>query len=176
LCFLIFLSISDHLYRSKGNLMVEAPTKKNDSLVNIGKIVDDAMVAIGPDNRRLKRVLPKDFARPCLDKHRLGELIDLIGAITLIAASEGEQRHRSVDLLGRVYEYFPTRFASAEGKKSRPVLQPVLRRACLRRNARPYKDRIYDPFCGSGGMFVQSEMFAESHGRDRNEIQSALTA
>jgi len=82
----------------------------------IGKIVDDAMVAIERDNSRLKGVLPKDYARPGLDKHRLGELIDLIATITLTAASEGEKTHRSVDLLGRVYEYFLTRFASAEGK------------------------------------------------------------
>src|SRR5258706_948594 len=82
----------------------------------IGKIVDDAMVAIERDNPRLKGVLPKDYARPGLDKHRLGELIDLIGTLTLIAASEGEKTHRSVDLLGRVYEYFLTRFASSEGK------------------------------------------------------------
>src|SRR5213593_5122749 len=68
----------------------------------IGKIVDDAMVAIERDNPRLKGVLPKDYARPGLDKHRLGELIDLIGTITLIASSEGEKNHRSVDLLGRV--------------------------------------------------------------------------
>ena len=87
----------------------------------IGKLVDDAMVAIERDNLRLKGVLPKDYARPGLDKQRLGELIDVIATIELTAsresgASEGEQTHRSVDLLGRVYEYFLTRFASAEGK------------------------------------------------------------
>ena len=85
----------------------------------IGKLVDDAMVALERDNPRLKGVLPKDYARPALDKHRLGELINLIGTITLIAtATEGAdaKSHRSVDLLGRVYEYFLTRFASAEGK------------------------------------------------------------
>jgi type I restriction enzyme M protein len=82
----------------------------------IGKLVDDAMVAIERDNPRLKGVLPKDYARPGLDKQRLGELIDVIATIELTAASEGEQTHRSVDLLGRVYEYFLTRFASAEGR------------------------------------------------------------
>jgi type I restriction enzyme M protein len=81
----------------------------------IGKIVDDAMVAIERDNPRLKGVLPKDYARPGLDKQRLGELIDVIATIELTAASEGEKTHRSIDLLGRVYEYFLTRFASAEG-------------------------------------------------------------
>ena len=86
----------------------------------IGKLVDDAMVAIERDNPRLKGVLPKEYARPGLDKQRLGELIDVIATIELTAASEGQadgdRTHRSVDLLGRVYEYFLTRFASAEGK------------------------------------------------------------
>ena len=77
----------------------------------IGKTVDDAMVAIERDNPRLKGVLPKDYARPGLDKQRPGELIDVIATIELTAASEGEKTHRSVDLLGRVYEYFLTRFA-----------------------------------------------------------------
>ena len=90
----------------------------------IGKIVDDAMVAIERDNPRLKGVLPKDYARPGLDKHRLGELIDLIATITLTAASEGEKSRRSVDLLGRVYEYFLTRFASAEGKNGGQFYTP----------------------------------------------------
>ncbi len=85
-------------------------------LPTIGKTVDDAMVAIERDNPRLKGVLPKDYARPGLDKQRLGELIDVIATIELTAASEGEKTHRSVDLLGRVFEYFLTRFASAEGK------------------------------------------------------------
>src|SRR6185503_17436164 len=90
----------------------------------IGKIVDDAMVAIERDNPRLKGVLPKDYARPGLDKHRLGELIDLIATISLTAASEDEKTHRSVDLLGRVYEYFLTRFASAEGKNGGQFYTP----------------------------------------------------
>src|SRR3954471_1972471 len=88
-------------------------------LPGIGKDVDDAMVAIERDNPRLKGVLPKDYARPALDKHRLGELIDLIGTIALAAGPSetgSGKSHRSVDLLGRVYEYFLGRFASAEGK------------------------------------------------------------
>jgi type I restriction enzyme M protein len=97
----------------------------------IGKIVDDAMVAIERDNPRLKGVLPKDYARPALDKQRLGELIDLIATITLTAASEGEKTHRSVDLLGRVYEYFLTRFASAEGKNGDTVYVPITLPWCL---------------------------------------------
>jgi type I restriction enzyme M protein len=136
----------------------------------IGKIVDDAMVAIERDNPRLKGVLPKDYARPTLDKHRLGELIDLIATISLTAASEGEKTHRSVDLLGRVYEYFLTRFASAEGKNGGQFYTPSCVVRCLVEMLAPYKGRIYDPACGSGGMFVQSEKFVESHGGKLGDI------
>ena len=136
----------------------------------IGKIVDDAMVAIERDNVRLMGVLPKDYARPGLDKQRLGELIDLIATITLTAASEGEKTHRSVDLLGRVYEYFLTRFASAEGKNGGQFYTPSCVVRCLVEMLGPYKGRIYDPCCGSGGMFVQSEKFVESHGGKLGDI------
>jgi type I restriction enzyme M protein len=136
----------------------------------IGKIVDDAMVAIERDNPRLKGVLPKDYARPGLDKHRLGEIIDLIAKITLTAASEGEKTHRSVDLLGRVYEYFLTRFASAEGKNGGQFYTPSCVVRLLVEMLGPYKGRIYDPCCGSGGMFVQSEKFVESHGGKLGDI------
>ena len=137
---------------------------------SIGKIVDDAMVAIERDNSRLKGVLPKDYARPGLDKHRLGELIDLVATIELTAASEGEKTHRSVDLLGRVYEYFLTRFASAEGKNGGQFYTPSCVVRCLVEMLGPYKGRIYDPCCGSGGMFVQSEKFVESHGGKLGDI------
>jgi len=136
----------------------------------IGKIVDDAMVALERDNPRLKGVLPKDYARPGLDKQRLGELIDLIATIELTAASEGEKTHRSVDLLGRVYEYFLTRFASAEGKNGGQFYTPSCVVRCLVEMLAPYKGRIYDPACGSGGMFVQSEKFVESHGGKIGDI------
>ncbi len=136
----------------------------------IGKIVDDAMVAIERDNPRLKGVLPKDYARPGLDKQRLGELIDVIATIELTAASDGEKTHRSVDLLGRVYEYFLTRFASAEGKNGGQFYTPSCVVRCLVEMLAPYKGRIYDPACGSGGMFVQSEKFVESHGGKRGDI------
>jgi len=141
----------------------------------IGKIVDDAMVAIERDNPRLKGVLPKDYARPGLDKQRLGELIDLIATIELTAASEGEgdgaQTHRSVDLLGRVYEYFLTRFASAEGKNGGQFYTPSCVVRLLVEMLAPHANsRIYDPCCGSGGMFVQSEKFIEEHGGHRDEI------
>ena len=136
----------------------------------IGKFVDDAMVAIERDNPRLKGVLPKDYARPGLDKQRLGELIDVIATIELTAASEGEHTHRSVDLLGRVYEYFLTRFASAEGKNGGQFYTPSCVVRSLVEMLEPYKGRIYDPCCGSGGMFVQSEKFVENHGGKIGDI------
>jgi len=140
----------------------------------IGKVVDDAMVALERDNPRLKGVLPKDYARPALDKHRLGELIDLIGTITLLPSpaggrgvggeGAGETTHRSVDLLGRVYEYFLTRFASAEGKNGGQFYTPSCIVRVIVEMLAPYKGRVYDPACGSGGMFVQSEKFVLEHG------------
>ena len=125
----------------------------------IGKVVDDAMVAIERDNPKLKGVLPKDYARPALDKHRLGELIDLVGTIGL-----GSAQNRSKDILGRVYEYFLTQFASAEGKNGGQFYTPRGVVRVLVEMLAPYKGRIYDPACGSGGMFVQSEKFVEEHG------------
>jgi len=125
----------------------------------IGTIVDDAMEAVEKVNPTLKAVLPKDFARAGLDKQRLGQLIDMIGNIGF-----GGAGHRSRDMLGRVYEYFLSEFASAEGKKGgqfytpRPVVKMLVNMLA------PYKGRIYDPCCGSAGMFVQSEEFIEHHG------------
>ena len=139
----------------------------NAKQATIGKLVDDAMVAIERDNPRLKGVLPKDYARPALDKHRLGELIDLIGTIVLVGATaeNGDTKsHRSVDLLGRVYEYFLTQFAIAEGKNGGQFYTPNCVVRLLVEMLAPYKGRVYDPCCGSGGMFVQSEKFAEAHG------------
>jgi type I restriction enzyme M protein len=131
----------------------------------IGKLVDDAMVAIERDNPRLKGVLPKDYARPALDQHRLGELIDLVGTIGL-----GTAEHRSKDILGRVYEYFLTQFASAEGKNGGQFYTPSCVVRLLVEMLAPYKGRIYDPCCGSGGMFVQSEKFVEAHGGKLGDI------
>lgn len=126
---------------------------------SIGKLIDDAMVAIERDNRSLKGVLPKDYARPALDKQRLGELIDLIGTVGL-----GDRENRSKDILGRVYEYFLSQFASAEGKKGGQFYTPRCVVQVLVEMLAPYKGRVYDPCCGSGGMFVQSEQFIEVHG------------
>lgn len=125
----------------------------------VGKTVDDAMVAIERDNTSLKGVLPKQYARPALDKQRLGELIDLIGTIGL-----GDAENRSKDILGRVYEYFLGQFASAEGKKGGQFYTPRCVVRVLVELLAPYKGRVYDPCCGSGGMFVQSEKFVEEHG------------
>jgi type I restriction enzyme M protein len=125
----------------------------------IGKLVDDAMVAIERDNPTLKGVLPKDYGRPALDKTRLGELINLIGTIGL-----GDKNNRSRDILGRVYEYFLAQFASAEGKKGGQFYTPRCVVRLLVEMLAPYKGRVYDPCCGSGGMFVQSEKFVEAHG------------
>ncbi len=125
----------------------------------VGKLVDDAMVAIERDNPTLKGVLPKDYARPALDKQRLGELVDLIGTIGL-----GDKANRSRDVLGRVYEYFLSSFASAEGKKGGQFYTPQCIVRVLVTMLAPYRGRVYDPCCGSGGMFVQSEKFVEAHG------------
>jgi len=125
----------------------------------IGKTIDDAMLAIERDNPSLKGVLPKDYAHPRLDKQRLGQLIDLVGNIGL-----GDKENRSKDILGRVYEYFLSQFASAEGKKGGQFYTPRCVVRVLVEMLAPYKGRVYDPCCGSGGMFVQSEKFVEAHG------------
>jgi len=125
----------------------------------IGKLLDDAMMAIEKVNPSLKGVLPKEYARPTLDKHRLGELVDLIGTIGL-----GDKENRSKDILGRVYEYFLSQFASKEGKKGGEFYTPRCVVKLLVEMIEPYKGRVYDPCCGSSGMFVQSEEFIRQHG------------
>src|SRR5687767_4358059 len=132
---------------------------------NIGKLLDDAMTALEKDNPSLKGVLPKDYARPGLDKSRLGELIDLIGTIGL-----GDRESRSKDILGRVYEYFLSQFASAEGKKGGEFYTPRCVVRLLVEMLAPYKGRVFDPCCGSGGMFVSSEKFIEEHGGKIGDI------
>jgi type I restriction enzyme M protein len=124
----------------------------------IGTIVDDAMAAIERDNPSLKGVLPKDFGRPGLDKQRLGQIINLVSDIAL-----GSSADRSKDTLGRVYEYFLSRFASAEGKSGGQFYTPTHVVRVLVEMLAPYRGRVYDPCCGSGGMFVQSEKFIEAH-------------
>ena len=124
----------------------------------IGKVIDDAMLAIERDNPSLKGVLPKDYAHPRLDKQRLGQLIDMVGNIGL-----GDKANRSRDILGRVYEYFLSQFASAEGKKGGQFYTPRCVVRVLVEMLAPYKGRVYDPCCGSGGMFVQSVEFVKAH-------------
>lgn len=128
-------------------------------LPEIGKFVDDAMLAIEKHNTRLKGILPREYSRPNLDKQRLGELIDLVGTIGL-----GSKENRSKDILGRVYEYFLGQFANAEGKKGGQFYTPESVVKLLVEMIEPYKGRVYDPCCGSGGMFVQSEKFIAQHG------------
>ena len=133
--------------------------QKNAKQPTIGKVLDDAMDAIERDNSSLKGVLPKNYGREGLDKQRLGELIDLIGTIGL-----GDKENRSKDILGRVYEYFIGRFADAEGKSGGQFYTPRCIVKLLVEMIEPYKGRVFDPCCGSGGMFVQSEKFVEQHG------------
>lgn len=133
----------------------------------IGKLIDDAMEAIerAPSNEGLKGVLPKNYARPTLNKTMLGELIDLFSNIGMHDSSD-----KAKDLLGRVYEYFLSGFASSEGKRGGEFFTPRSVVRTLVEMLEPYKGRVYDPCCGSGGMFVQSEKFIEEHGGRRNDI------
>ncbi len=125
---------------------------------DIGKRIDDALIAIEQDNARLKGILDKRFARTQLEPGRLGELIDLISSIGFGA------KDKAKDTLGEVYEYFLGQFASAEGKKGGQFYTPASVVKVLVEVLSPHKGKVYDPCCGSGGMFVQSEKFVESHG------------
>jgi type I restriction enzyme M protein len=116
------------------------------------------MAGIERDNPSLKGVLPKEYARPALDKQRLGQLIDLISNIRI-----GDTESRAKDVLGRVYEYFLSQFASAEGKKGGEFYTPRSVVKLLVEMIEPYNGRVYDPCCGSSGMFVQSIEFIQAH-------------
>lgn len=134
-------------------------------LPSIGKDLDDAMEMIEKDNAMLKGILPKVYARPNLDKAALGGLIDLVGNIVL-----GTEAAKSKDLLGRVYEYFLGEFANAEGKKGGQFYTPKSIVRIMVEMIAPYKGRVFDPACGSGGMFIMSEKFVESHKGNINDI------
>ena len=134
-------------------------------LPTIGKDVDEAMEAIENENATLKGILPKVYARPNLDKASLGGLIDLIGNIAL-----GDEAAKAKDILGRVYEYFLGKFANAEGKKGGQFYTPKSIVKIMVEMIEPYKGRIYDPCCGSGGMFVMSEKFVEEHRGKKDDI------
>lgn len=141
--------------------------QKRAKLPTIGKDIDDAMDAIEKDNPSLKGVLPKDYARPALDKRRLGELIDLIGSITLSENGSGKGK----DILGFVFEYFLGQFADAEGKKGGQFYTPQsIVKLLVEMLAPEAEKRVYDGCCGSGGMFVQSERFIELHEHRRGKI------
>lgn len=136
-------------------------------LPTVGKDIDDAMDAIEKDNPSLKGVLPKDYARPALDKQRLGELIDLIGSMTLSENGSGKGK----DVLGFVFEYFLGQFADAEGKKGGQFYTPQsIVRLLVEMLAPEAEKRVYDGCCGSGGMFVQSERFIELHEHRKGKI------
>lgn len=124
----------------------------------IGETIDEAMIAIEKENPSLKYVLPKNYSRPQLDKTRLGETVDLITNIKV-----GDSENRKTDTLGRTYEYFLGKFANAEGKGGGEFYTPRSVVSLLVEMLEPYAGRIYDPCCGAGGMFIQSEKFVENH-------------
>ena len=124
----------------------------------IGQLVDAAMAAIERDNPSLKGILPQDYSRPALDKQRLGQIITLVSNIRV-----SDQQTESRDVLGRVYEYFLSRFASAEGKGGGEFYTPNCVVRLLVAMLEPYRGRVYDPCCGSSGMFVQSDQFVRAH-------------
>ena len=130
----------------------------------IGTIIDNAMRAIEKENKRLKDILPKNFARPELDKRRLGEVVDLFTNIRM------HEHGDSKDILGRAYEYCLSKFAEAEGKLAGEFYTPACIVKTLVNVLQPYKGRVYDPCCGSGGMFVQSAQFIENHSGNINNI------
>jgi type I restriction enzyme M protein len=195
---LVFLRYISHAFEAKhAALLAEDPTAAEDSdeylaenvfwvpkearwshlqasakQPTIGKLIDDAMLAIEGANASLKGVLPKDFNRPALDKIMLGELIDLISGIGL-----HEEGGKARDLLGRVYEYFLGGFAGSEGKRGGEFYTPRSVVRVLVEMLEPFPDkkrgiegRVYDPCCGSGGMFVQAERFLEAHGGRIGEL------
>jgi type I restriction enzyme M protein len=131
----------------------------------IGKIIDDAMDTLEKENLLLRGILPKVYARENLDSANLGGLIDLIGKIAL-----GESKSRSADILGHVFEYFLGEFALAEGKKGGQFYTPRSVVELLVEMLEPYEGRVFDPCCGSGGMFVQSEKFIQEHQGRINDI------
>lgn len=132
---------------------------------NIGKLIDDAMYAIEKDNPKLKGKLPRDYARRGIAPERLGGLIDQIASIAV-----GTKESQKKDVLGRVYEYFLGKFAAAEGKLGGEFFTPSSVVRLMVEMIEPYEGRVYDPACGSGGMFVQSERFAEAHGGNKRDL------
>lgn len=130
----------------------------------IGKVIDEAMRLIEAENDRLKNILPKNFARQELDKRRLGDVVDLFTNVQM--AEKGDTR----DILGRTYEYCLAKFAEAEGKNAGEFYTPACVVKTLVEVIEPYHGRVYDPCCGSGGMFVQSTEFVKRHQGNINDL------
>lgn len=156
-------------YISEGIFFVPAGARWSDVSAKahdpeIGQVIDDAMRAIEKENARLKDILPKNFARPELDKRRLGEVVDLFTNIKMI--EHGSEK----DILGRTYEYCLSMFAEQEGKRGGEFFTPSCVVRTLVEVLQPFKGRVYDPCCGSGGMFVQSAKFVENHSGNINDI------
>lgn len=156
-------------YTSEGIFFVPANARwdviaKAAHTQSIGIAIDDAMRSIEKENKRLKDILPKNFARPELDKRRLGDVVDLFTNIQMI--EHGDEK----DILGRAYEYCLTRFAEQEGKRGGEFFTPSCVVRTLVEVLQPYCGRVYDPCCGSGGMFVQSARFVESHAGSISDI------
>lgn len=139
--------------------------RENSHQANIGKLIDAAMSAIEKENASLKGILPKNYSQTSLDNQRLSQLLELISSIGL-----GDEESRSKDILGRVYEYFLGRFAGVEGKGGEFYTPPSVVRLLVEL-VEPYKGSVYDPCCGSGGMFVQSNKFVQAHGGRQTDIK-----
>jgi type I restriction enzyme M protein len=156
-------------YTSEGIFFVPANARWNviaskAHTPEIGAVIDEAMRSIEKENKRLKDILPKNFARPELDKRRLGEVVDLFTNIQMI--EHGSEK----DILGRTYEYCLSKFAEQEGKLAGEFYTPSCVVRTLVEVLQPYHGRVYDPCCGSGGMFVQSAKFIENHSGNINDI------
>ena len=156
-------------YTSEGIFFVPSCARWNEiakkaHTEEIGMVIDDAMRAIEKENKRLKDILPKNFARQELNKQRLGDVVDLFTNIKM--AEHGDEK----DILGRTYEYCLSMFAEQEGKRGGEFFTPSCVVRTLVEVLQPFKGRVYDPCCGSGGMFVQSAKFVESHSGNINNI------
>ena len=147
-------------YISEGIFFVPAGARWSE----IAAKAHTAMRAIEKENKRLKDILPKNFARPELDKRRLGDVVDLFTNVKMI--EHGDEK----DILGRTYEYCLSMFAEQEGKRGGEFFTPSCVVRTLVEVLQPYKGRVYDPCCGSGGMFVQSAKFVESHSGNINSV------
>src|SRR2546423_2409991 len=162
--------LEDRDYYTEANVFWVPETARWESIrnkakqPNLGRLIDDALLAIETENPRLKNILDKRFARTELEPGRLGELVDQISKIGF--GENGKAR----DLLGEVYEYFLGQFANAEGKKGGQFYTPASVVKVIVEIIAPHKGKIYDPCCGSGGMFVRFEKFIESHGGSFGDI------